>query len=233
MIKFVGIVAVASSLLSLGSAQAQLISQPSQIPGWTNLQACVTDAVAGGSIESGSLYYLGCQNYVCGCNAGGSGAALSEIALIDCGNSAAATAATSFWSTFCSQVLSTSSSLSATQASILPSNMPTTSFSPTTSFVAQLSQPSQLPGWTNLRSCVTNAIVGGGFESGILYYAGCHNYACACSDADAGPTLSQIASIYCSDSAAGATATSVWDSFCSQLVASPGGGSPTSSIFLT
>jgi hypothetical protein len=233
MIKFVGNIALASFLWSFGSAQS--ITQPSQLPAWTDLRACVTNAVAGVGIESGILFYLGCQNYACGCSDGGSGATLSEVASIYCSDSAAGDTATSVWSTFCSELLGGSpitTSVSSTTSSIL---LITTSFSPTTSFVGELSQPSQMPGWTNLRACVTNAVAGDGIENGILYYVGCQDYACACSDAGSGSTLSQVASIYCYDSAAGATATSVWDSFCSQLLLGNGAvdGSPTSRRVLT
>ena len=142
---------------------------------------------------------------------------------------------TSVWSTFCSQLLEGSkitASSSATTSSLLPTNTPTTSFSPTTSFVGQLSQ---MPGWTNLRSCVTNAVAGGSIERGILYYVGCQDYACACSDAGSGIYIvSSCLNILLRFSCSSYGRLPFGTSFCSQLLlGSAVDGSPTSRRLLT
>ena len=213
--------AVIISVLSLFRF-VQSISQPSQLSGWTDLRACVTNALAGNGIENGITYYLGCQNYVCACNDAGSGPTVSEIASIYCGDPSGGATAAAVWGTFCSQLNGSPTPTSPIVTAVMSPMLPTNTLLITITTATQLSQPSQLPGWTDLRACVTNAMAGDGVEQGILKYIGCHDYVCGCNDAGSEATLSEIASIYCSDSAAAATATSVWDSFCSILLREAG-----------
>lgn len=241
MVRITGIVAAIVSVLSpIGFAQS--ISQPSQLSGWTDLSACVTNALVGNGYEEGITVNVGCQNYVCACDNAGSGFVVSEMASLYCGDSSDGATAASVWHEFCSQLdggsIPTSPIFPAATPSGLPINTlftstntappPTSSANtvppPTspTGTILRLSQPSQLPGWTSLRACVTNAVVGDNIDEGILQYIGCQDYSCACNDAGSEATLSEVASMYCSDSAAAATATSVWNLFCSIFLGATG-----------
>jgi len=135
------------SILALAQPPA---TNPSQWPGWGNLQNCVQEAI----VDYGN-YPAGCGDWQCACEH--SRIAAPEIlsaAIGGCSSDAEDTStATSIFNWFCSQFPYSTASL----------------------LGPPVTNPSQWPGWGDLRNCVQEAIVNYG-----NYYADCGDWQCAC-----------------------------------------------------
>ena len=84
---------------------------------------------------------------------------------------------------------------------------------------AQLTNPTQLPGFSTLRSCAQNALVCSTcILSGVEGDLGCSNWQCVCNDISVAlSAVSLAASAECYNAQDAASATSVLSGFCEQL----------------
>ena len=92
----------------------------------------------------------------------------------------------------------------------------------------QLTNPTDVPGFTNLQNCVQFAFTCG-CEDGVMANIGCENWECVCSDFTAAiVTLSSQASILCSSNTQDvAAAASVLNDLCAQITVTPTIAGPT------
>jgi hypothetical protein len=88
---------------------------------------------------------------------------------------------------------------------------------------AQLTNPSQLPGFSLLCNCAQSALVCNTcILSGVEGHLGCSNWQCVCNDFSvAVGVLSYIAYLRCYDSQYAASATSILSGFCQQFDPTP------------
>lgn len=95
----------------------------------------------------------------------------------------------------------------------------------TLQIAAQITNPTGMPGWTDLRVCVQCALGVPGpciAEQGVTELLGCSEYTCACEHFTG--ALSYISTQvvnYCTSTQDVQSATSFWSAFCAQLITTP------------
>jgi hypothetical protein len=176
-----------SSILALAQPPA---TSPSQWPGWSNLRNCVQNAIV-----NYNMYYAGCGDWQCMCEHSSiAGPDILSAVINECSSDDGdISTATSIFNWFCSQ-------FPYSTASLLPG--------------VTVTDPSQWPGWSDLRGCVQNAIV-----NYNMYYAGCGDWQCMCEHGSIAEAdiLSAVINECSSNEPDIAVATSIFNGFCSQL----------------